>query len=213
MGSAIARRSHRGKPRASRGTRVKWSADVRGFVLLKDRSRSREHQRDGGEMATGQRSRVALAVIAGTIVAAAASGSMAARQIQQGTLIHLADGDVQGSQNGQTRQFLGIPYAAPPVGALRWRPPAPVIPWQGVLQADTFAKPCAQLASIQAGASDNEDCLYLNVWTPDPAPARPRPVMVWFHGGGNQQGSASDAVPFPGVPGLFYEGQTLAQEH
>jgi para-nitrobenzyl esterase len=164
-------------------------------------------------MATGQRSRVALAVIAGTIVTAAASGSMAARQIQQGTLIHLADGDVQGSQNGQTRQFLGIPFAAPPVGALRWRPPAPVIPWQGVLEADTFAKPCAQLASIQAGASDNEDCLYLNVWTPDPAPTRPRPVMVWFHGGGNQQGSASDPVPFPGVPGRFYDGQVLAQEY
>jgi len=163
-------------------------------------------------MTTGDRSTAALAMIASVIIAATPSGSMAARQIQQGTLIHLSDGDVQGSQNGMTRQFLGIPFATPPIGPLRWRPPAPVTPWQGVLQADTFSRPCAQLASIQAGASDNEDCLYLNVWTPDPAPARPRPVMVWFHGGGNEQGSASDAVPFPGVPGLFYDGQVLAQE-
>src|SRR4029077_15041215 len=135
----------------------------------------------GGTMTTGDRSTAALAMIASVIIAATPSGSMAARQIQQGTLIHLSDGDVQGSQNGTTRQFLGIPFAAPPIGPLRWRPPAPVTPWQGVLQADTFSRPCAQLASIQAGASDNEDCLYLNVWTPDPAPARPRPVMVWFH--------------------------------
>ena len=163
-------------------------------------------------MATGDRSTAALAMIASVIIAATPSGSMATRKIQQGTLIHLSDGDVQGSQNGKTRQFLGIPFAAPPIGALRWRPPAAVTPWQGVLQADTFSRPCPQLASIQGRASDNEDCLYLNVWTPDPAPAKPRPVMVWFHGGGNEQGSAGDAVPFPGVPGLFYDGQVLAQE-
>src|SRR5262249_4559204 len=152
----------------------------------------------GETMTRTPRSGTALAIVAGVMIAATPSGSMALRQIQQGTLIHLADGDVQGTMVGGTRRFLGIPFAAPPLATLRWRPAAAVIPWQGVLQADTFAKPCAQLASIQAGASDNEDCLYLNVWTPDPAPARPRPVMLWFHGGGNQQGSASDAVPFPG---------------
>jgi len=130
-----------------------------------------------------------------------ASGAFAAGKIQKGTLIHLADGDVQGAVEDQTRKFLGIPYAAPPLGALRWRPPGPVTPWQTVLQATAFAGSCAQLASIQGPASNNEDCLYLNVWTPDPAPAKPLPVMVWFHGGGNQQGSAGDPVPFPGVLG------------
>ena len=136
----------------------------------------------------------------------------AAQKIQKGTLIHLADGDVQGTVNDRTRRFLGIPYAAPPVGALRWRPPSPPAPWPNVLQANAFAGACAQLSSIQGPASENEDCLYLNVWTPEPAPRKPLPVMVWFHGGGNQQGSAGDPVPFPGVPGLFYDARVLAQE-
>ena len=136
----------------------------------------------------------------------------AAQKIQKGTLIHLADGDVQGTLNEQTRQFLGIPFAAPPVGALRWKPPTPPAPWANVLQANAFAGSCAQLGSIQGPASDNEDCLYLNVWSPEPAPRKPLPVMVWFHGGGNQQGSAGDPVPFPGVTGNFYDARVLAQE-
>src|SRR5689334_903325 len=89
------------------------------------------------------------------------SASLAAAKIQKGTLIHLADGDVQGATNEQTRQFLGIPYAAPPVGALRWRPPQPAAPWQTTLQATSFSGSCAQLQSIQGPASDNEDCLYV----------------------------------------------------
>src|SRR5262245_12390651 len=153
----------------------------------------------------------ALAMILGMLFRAPAP--VAARKIQKGTLIHLADGDVQGTVNGKTREFLGIPFAAPPTGDRRWRPPAPPTPWQGVLQANTFGPACAQTVSIQGGASDNEDCLYLNVWTPDPAPNKARPVMVWFHGGGNQNGSASDPVPFPGVPGRFYDGRALAEEH
>ncbi len=152
----------------------------------------------------------AIATIATVILTA--SAATAAHRIQQGTLIHLADGDVQGEVNGATRQFRGIPYAAPPVGPLRWRPPAPVVPWQGVLQATAFSGSCAQLSSLQGPASYNEDCLYLNVWTPDPAPRKPRPVMVWFHGGANQQGSAGDPVPFPGVPGLFYDAHVLSGE-
>jgi para-nitrobenzyl esterase len=145
-------------------------------------------------------------------MALAPSPSIAAQKIQKGTLIHLADGDVQGTVNEQTRQFLGIPFAAPPVGTLRWRPPTPPLPWQNVLQANAFAAACAQLGSIQGPPSENEDCLYLNVWSPEPAPRKPLPVMVWFHGGGNQQGSARDPVPFPGVPGHFYDAHVLAQE-
>jgi para-nitrobenzyl esterase len=147
-----------------------------------------------------------------SLLLAPASDVGASRKIQKGTLIHLSDGDVQGGMNGNARQFLGIPFAAPPVGPLRWRPPAAVTPWQGVLPATDFAPACAQLASIQGPASNEENCLYLNVWTPDPAPKRPLPVMVWFHGGGNQQGSARDAVPFPGVPGHFYDAHVLSGE-
>lgn len=151
--------------------------------------------------------------VAAAMVAILASGSLAASKIQRGTLIHLADGDVQGHVVGSTREFLGIPYVAPPVGALRWRPPAPVAPWPDVLQANAFGSACAQLASLQSGSSESEDCLYLNVWTPDPAPSKPRPVMVWFHGGANVTGSASDVVPFPDIPGYIYDGHVLVQEH
>jgi len=164
-------------------------------------------------MRSTRRSPAALATLAGVLVAMLATGSPAGSKIQQGTLLHLADGDLQGHMNGNTREFLGIPFVAPPIGALRWRPPAPAIPWQNVLEASAFAPACAQLASLQSGASESEDCLYLNVWTPDPAPAKPRPVMVWFHGGGNVTGSASDVVPFPDIPGYIYDGHVLVEEH
>src|SRR5262245_20092542 len=159
-------------------------------------------------MQPSRRTPTALAVVFLALVPAAAF----AGKIQKGTLLHLANGDVQGAVDGKTRKFLGIPYAAPPVGPLRWRPPGPVTPWQTTLQATAFAGSCAQLASIQGPASENEDCLYLNVWTPDPAPSKPLPVMVWFHGGGNQQGAAGDPIPFPGVTGHFYDAHVLAQE-
>jgi len=150
-------------------------------------------------------------MLAWVVVAITASSAVAAKQIQQGTLIHLADGDVQGQAIGGARQFLGIPFAAPPLGALRWRPPAPTVHWSGVLQAASFASGCPQLPSINGAPSTNEDCLYLNVWTPDPAPAKALPVMVWFHGGSNQSGSAGDLVPL-GVGGRFYDGHVLAAE-
>jgi len=134
----------------------------------------------------------------------------AAAQIQQGTIISLGDGRVQGDIDGGTRRFLGIPFAAPPVGDLRWRPPAPPIPWQGVREAKLFSAGCPQGPSLQGTASEEEDCLYLNVWTPEPAPAQPLPVMVWFHGGSNQTGSTGDQVPF-GIGGPLYNGRALAE--
>ena len=109
-----------------------------------------------------------ISMLAWVVVAITASSAVAATPIQQGTLIHLADGDVQGQVIGGSRQFLGIPFAAPPIGALRWRPPAPTVHWSGVLQAASFASGCPQLPSINGTPSTNEDCLYLNVWTPDP---------------------------------------------
>ena len=103
------------------------------------------------------------------------------------------------------RVFRGIPYAAPPVGNLRWRPPQPVLPWQGVLAADHFSPRCMQGGGgpvVQVGglwdepgtSEMSEDCLYLNLWTPASSPDARLPVMVWFHGGGFVSGEASEAV-------------------
>src|SRR6185369_4067270 len=93
--------------------------------------------------------------------------------IQQGTLITLENGMIQGEVDGGTRRFFRIPFAKPPLGDLRWRPPQPVEPWQGVLPATEMSLPCAQRDALTTPASDNEDCLYLNVWTPNPAPTEP----------------------------------------
>ena len=100
------------------------------------------------------------------------------------------------------RAWLGVPFAAPPVGELRWRAPAPVAEWDGVRRADRFAAQCvqparaadsvyAEFAGVQAMS---EDCLYLNVWAPAQAPDAALPVMVWIHGGAFQQGSGANPV-------------------
>jgi para-nitrobenzyl esterase len=97
--------------------------------------------------------------------------------------------------------FKGIPFAAPPVGDLRWKPPHPVEPWEGVRSGADFGSAClqlpypedsfwARLGNIPADEM-SEDCLYLNVWTPADPPAKKLPVMVWIHGGALTRGSGS----------------------
>ena len=90
--------------------------------------------------------------------------------------------------------FKGIPFAAPPLGNLRWREPAPVVAWTGVRDADRFGASCVQEISgwnQQEAVGNKEDCLYLNVWTPEWPSRTKMPVMVWLHGGGNTGGGAS----------------------
>ena len=130
------------------------------------------------------------------------------------TRVKLADGELQGSVKGTSLQFLGIPYARPPVGDLRWKAPQKPEPWTDLRDATSFGKRCAQLldATLQNAASSDEDCLYLNVWTPVPAVKDPLPVMIWIHGGGNTNGSASEPVPFVNS-GVFYDGEFLAGNH
>lgn len=103
-------------------------------------------------------------------------------------------GQIKGSMNGSVYQFLGIPYAKPPVGNLRWKAPENPAAWSGTLATTDFAPVCPQKNFEQGGTSStitgDEDCLYLNVWSPN-VKAR-LPVMVYIHGGGNQQGSASE---------------------
>jgi len=98
--------------------------------------------------------------------------------------------------------FKGIPFAQAPVGDLRWREPAAVKAWTGVRETTSFGAPCAQNAGGRMQENSSEDCLFLNVWTPEwPARAR-KPVMVWFHGGGNYAGTAS---------GNNFDGESLAR--
>jgi len=106
-----------------------------------------------------------------------------------------------GSRDGLVRSFKGVPYAAPPVGALRWRPPQAVTAWEGTREANRFSPICPQPSPLpgafyqreffQTAEPQSEDCLYLNVWTAAPPDADPRPVMVFFHGGGNVVWSGS----------------------
>ncbi|MFH1834317.1 MAG: carboxylesterase family protein, partial [bacterium] len=101
--------------------------------------------------------------------------------------------------------FTGIPYAAPPVGDLRWKPPRPVSPWTEPRACTSFGPACPQppqteMFYLDVGATD-EDCLYLNVWSPARSADERLPVMVWIHGGSFETGSGSMAV---------YGGENLA---
>ena len=109
-------------------------------------------------------------------------------------VVSLHDGKLQGLVKDGTWQFLGIPFAAPPVGELRWRPPQPPDPWRGVRKAVTFAASCPQGHDIGdfAKPSQTEDCLYLNVYAPARPSRRPRAVMLWFPGGALFAGAADD---------------------
>ncbi|WP_405676933.1 carboxylesterase family protein [Streptomyces sp. NBC_00868] len=124
------------------------------------------------------------------VAAAAAEGS--ARPV-----VDTDRGRVRGRSHGAYTTFEGIPYAAPPTGALRWRLPEPAPRWEGVRDAGAPGSRCVQLPAVgPGGPSGSEDCLYLNVTAPAgaAAPGTRRPVMVWFHGGGFVNG-AGDLYP------------------
>lgn len=118
-------------------------------------------------------------------------------------MVTIPDGTIIGTAGTGYRAFLGIPYAAPPVGALRFRPPAPVVPWTTPLRATRKPTACPQ--DLQGIAYGGEDCLFLNVHTPDPAPTN-APVMVWIHGGAFVFGEGAQADS-----GTY--GDLLARDH
>ncbi len=128
-----------------------------------------------------------------------------------GQTVRTRDGLVSGVKMEGVTSFKGIPFAAPPVGELRWRPPMMVDPWTGVKKADHFSASCMQTirkdglpwtTEFLAQEAPSEDCLYLNVWAPAGGGMK-RPVLVWVHGGAFVEGSGAAAV---------YDGEALAKK-
>ena len=148
----------------------------------------------------------------------------------QTPLVTVSSGQLKGENQGDIAVFKGVPYAQPPVGDLRWRPPQPVEPWSGVREATKFSSMAVQrmvdlevfVSNVISGQgwgrlrtafltwlfklvplpSQSEDCLYLNVRTPDLSSDANLPVMVWIHGGDHQDGSGSD---------VYFDANTYAE--
>jgi para-nitrobenzyl esterase len=140
-------------------------------------------------------------VIAGTGVGAVAGAPSS-------PVVVLESGRVSGTPDSVVDTFLGIPYAAPPIGALRWRAPQPVARWRGARAADRYGKDCMQVPypsdAAPLGTTPAEDCLVVNVWRPRGTHAGARvPVLFWIYGGGEVNGGASPAV---------YSGHAFARD-
>lgn len=159
-------------------------------------------------------------LVASALAAVFVTQPLAAEVPSTTPIVETTQGKVQGLKDDGVDAFLGLPYAAPPVGPLRFRAPQPASSWQGIYDGTSLGAPCMQMYSPSGPATtdltrqlqavfptageakvDNEDCLSLNVWTPHADAAR-RPVMVWFHGGGFAYGSGA---------GLFMTGAIWRQ--
>ncbi|HEY1961649.1 MAG TPA: carboxylesterase family protein, partial [Rhizomicrobium sp.] len=145
--------------------------------------------------------KVAVQFIAGLLLFAAGIA------VAEAAPVRVDGGLVDGTPVDGVRAYKGIPFAAPPLGSLRWRPPAPVVPWKGLKKTTAFAPICeqTQIPLPQFGIPllpMSEDCLYLNIWTPAKSAKAKLPVMVWIYGGGFTGGGT--AIP-------VYDGTNLAK--
>ena len=151
--------------------------------------------------------RPALALVAGAVLAQSAAAQLTKPVKVTGGLVQGVPG-----QDPAITVFKGIPFAAPPVGDLRWHAPQPVVPWSGVRLANKFGNSCIQFEvwerkpwthEFMSHNDISEDCLYLNVWTPAKSSGEKLPVYVYFYGGGDVEGSSAVAV---------YDGEGLAKK-
>jgi len=148
-------------------------------------------------LAAGAAATAVLTAAAACTTATATPGASksASQNHETRPVVATADGAVRGQAVAAGEEFLGIPYAAPPVGALRWRPPRPAAPWHGTRAATAYAPHCPQPSGSFGRASTSEDCLYLNVFAPAGARGKHLPVMVWVHGGSLRTGESDDYNP------------------
>jgi para-nitrobenzyl esterase len=144
--------------------------------------------------------RICAALAAGAVTMTAAAAECA----RAPDIACLSEGAVRGTSEGEMLGFRGIPYAQPPLGELRWRPPQPVQPWEGVRDALNVGPMCPQIVGKEVQGA--EDCLYVNVWTPRSRGDKPLPVMIWLTGGGNHSLSGEGTSNFGGV---VYEGSQV----
>jgi para-nitrobenzyl esterase len=148
-------------------------------------------------------------LVAITLALAACSdgsdGNPAREPVPLGTTVTIDSGPIEGldSERAASWQFLGIPYAAPPLGELRWKAPRPVDPWTTPIMAQALPDFCPQFLYFSNLYAGNEDCLYLNVFRPQ-TQERDLPVFVWIHGGGNNNGDTGQEFP-------AYDGARLAE--
>jgi para-nitrobenzyl esterase len=148
----------------------------------------------GGEFMSSMRYFILVALAVGSWLPAAAA------------VVPTESGLIEGTREHGVEVYKGVPYAAPPTGALRWRDPQPIKAWKGVRKAAAFAPACMQTGVSMPGEAPpktSEDCLYLNIWTPAHSNGKKFPVIVWIHGGGFSNGSA--AMP-------LYWGDQLARK-
>lgn len=147
--------------------------------------------------------RLALVILAGCVPVSSGAADPPAESAvaTTGPVIATRAGRVRGIDHGATLSFLGLPYASPPTGSLRWAPPQAVRPWRGVRDATRYANYCAQSKALLdfAERGTDEDCLYLNIFAPKAKGKHP--VMMWIHGGGFYTGMSNG-----------YDGRALAEE-
>src|SRR5580692_8187199 len=161
-------------------------------------------------MTTSRSWRASLAAVCGVVLVsltltaaganAAETGGATAAASSSGAapIVTTTDGAVRGTAEPGGEAFLGLPYAAPPTGNLRWRPPQPPTHWPGVRDATSFAPSCPQNPTANPflpPGPTSEDCLYLNVYTPTLRHDARRPVLVWIHGGGLTQDAGRNYDP------------------
>lgn len=173
------------------------------LVPAGSRSRIGKISLSQGKLAMLHRTIAKLGAVAGILLSGCAA--LAAPE-PGGSAVTIAQGTVRGIRDGDIERFAGMPYAAAPIGPLRWREPVSPALWQGVRDATAFGPACPQMPTYAAkGIATSEDCLTVNLWRPKPREnlRKNLPVMVWIHGGGFTGGAAATPT---------YDGSALARK-